>query len=331
MSQLSRFIAQSPRPLGLPIAVAPGLALTGACVRELVSDAQAQFEAARALHQRFETSLVMSAMDLSCEAEAFGAEVRLEEHEVPRVQRPLVRSLAEVESLAVPPPGAQRTAVYLETVQRLALLPERPLVLGGMMGPFSLAASLLGVSEALMLTAVDPELLVALLEKTTRFLSRYAAAFKEAGASGVFMAEPTAGLLSPSSLEAFSSCWVKHILESVEDDGFSVIYHNCGARLVHLQAILSAGVKHLHVGAPMDLGALLPAVDRQLLVLGNLDPSRVFLTASAEEVRQQTLSLLEATKAYANFVPSSGCDLPPQVPLENLAAFYQAIDEFSRS
>jgi len=52
-----------------------------------------------------------------------------------------------------------------------------------------------GVSEALELTLADPELMEAVLEKSTAFLAGYARAFKEAGADGVIMAEPAAGLL----------------------------------------------------------------------------------------------------------------------------------------
>ena len=41
------------------------------------------------------------------------------------------------------------------------------------------------------------------LEKVTEFLIAYTKAFKEAGANGVVMAEPAAGLLSPSLMDDF--------------------------------------------------------------------------------------------------------------------------------
>ncbi|MGN1141888.1 MAG: uroporphyrinogen decarboxylase family protein [Oliverpabstia sp.] len=66
------------------------------------------------------------------------------------------------------------------------------------------------------------------LEKVTEFLCEYAKAFKEAGANGVVMAEPAAGLLSPTLIEEFSTPYVNKIREAVEDDSFMVMYHNCG-------------------------------------------------------------------------------------------------------
>jgi uroporphyrinogen decarboxylase len=66
------------------------------------------------------------------------------------------------------------------------------------------------------------------LEKVTLFLIEYAKAFKEAGANGIMMAEPAAGLLSPSLIEEFSNPYVQRIREAVEDDNFLFVYHNCG-------------------------------------------------------------------------------------------------------
>lgn len=48
---------------------------------------------------------------------------------------------------------------------------------------------------------------------------------KEAGANGVVMAEPAAGLLSPNLIEEFSTPYVNKIREAVEDDHFMVMYH----------------------------------------------------------------------------------------------------------
>jgi len=40
--------------------------------------------------------------------------------------------------------------------------------------------------------------------------------------------------------------------------------------------------------------------------------------------------LLEKTAKYKNFVLSTGCDLPPHVPAENIIAFFDALKEFNQ-
>jgi uroporphyrinogen decarboxylase len=61
---------------------------------------------------------------------------------------------------------------------------------------------------------------------------------------------------------------------------------------------------------------------------GNLDPTSVFYNGTPETVREQAQTLLDATRAYSNFFLSSGCDLPPGTPLENVSACVQAVREF---
>jgi uroporphyrinogen decarboxylase len=237
----------------------------------------------------------------------------------------LVTNLEQARKLPVPQPGDRRTAVYLETVRRLKQLPSRPLVLGGCIGPFSLASRLVGVSEALELTLAEPDLIQVVLEKSAEFLTAYARAFKAAGADGLIMAEPAAGLLSPRGLSAYSSIFVKRIAAAVEDGHFALILHNCAARLLHLPAILETGLNSFHFGAPMDLPAALSKVGPEVVLCGNLDPAGVFCQLAPVEVTARAADLLARTAAHRNYVLSSGCDVPASAPLASLDAFYAAL------
>ena len=308
----------------MPIAVYPGLALTGARVIDVVSNPQAQVETQIALRERYQTPFVLSAMDLSAEAEAFGCAIHFSDTEVPSVTGRLVTDLEQAQRLAIPKPGDKRTAVHLEAVRKLRALPGHPLVLGGCIGPFSLAARLVGVSEALELTLADPDLMHVVLEKSAAFLTEYLRAFRAAGADGVIIAEPAAGLMSPRGLAAFSSAYLKTMSVALADEHFSLLLHNCGAKLLHLPAILESGLTSFHFGAPMDIAAGLAKVPSDVVLCGNLDPAGVFCQLPADEVKQRAAHLLAATAGHRNFVLSSGCDLPPNTPLQNLDAFFAA-------
>ena len=95
------------------------------------------------------------------------------------------------------------------------LIDDRP-VLAGAIGPFSLAGRLMDVNEVMILCYEEPELVHAVLEKVTQFIISYVAAFKEAGADGVVLAEPLAGLLSPRSARR-----VLHALRASDRGGAS--------------------------------------------------------------------------------------------------------------
>ncbi len=316
-------ILQRQNRLAMPIGVYAGLDLTGASVHEAVTDASTQADMALAMHEQYRTEVLLTAMDLSAEAEAYGCLIRWSEDDIPTVTGRRVTSREEIARLPSPQAGEARTRVHLDAAGHLARtgIP----VLGGLIGPFSLAARLFGVSETLEATATDPDLVLALLEETTRFLADYSRAFRQTGASGVIMAEPAAGLLSPRALARFSAPFVKRIVEASQTPDFVLILHNCGARLAHLPKVVESGAEIYHFGAPMDLVAALSQTGKDIILCGNLDPSAIFYSGSPEQVWERTGELLNRTCTYPNYVISSGCDLPPGMPLANLEAFFDAV------
>jgi uroporphyrinogen decarboxylase len=305
----------------LPIAAYPGLHLVGGGVADLVGNAGHQAACACALVERYDAPWALTAMDLSVEAEACGATVRVVDGEVPTVVGRRLSDAAAVSALRLPQPGDARTAVPLGAVTRLAkALPDR-LVIGGMIGPFTLAGRLWGVAEFLELTASEPELAQDLVERVTGFLIDYALAFRSAGAGALLIAEPTAGLLSPRALARYSAPNVRRIVAAVEDGDFSVILHNCGAKPAHLDAFWSSGASAIHCGAPMDLSAALAAAGPERVVCGNLDPSAIVTGLAPDAVAEHARTLRQHHASAPNFVLSSGCDLPPHTTLAQLDAF----------
>jgi uroporphyrinogen decarboxylase len=325
---LSRLRASTVR-IPVPISTYPGLSLTGARVVDVLTNPQAQVDTQFALHRRFETPALLSAMDLSAEAEAFGSEIRFSDHEIPSVARPRVETEADIRTLAVPTPGDKRTAVHLASVRMMRDAAPDAVVIGGIIGPFSLAGQLIGLSQLMTLCMLNAGLVEALLDKTTAFLTEYTKAFATAGADAVLMAEPMAGLVSPAFLGRFSSANVAKIREGAEAGSFRLFYHNCGARLAHLPQVLEAGASLYHFGAPMDLAAALKQVPPDVVLAGNLDPAGVFCGGTPETVTERTSALIAGADGHRNFVPSSGCDLPPGTPLGNLEAFYAAVSASS--
>ena len=318
--------AEKPLP-AIPIAVYPGLKLINKRVCDLTHDAQVQADAVSALHERYTTSVLLSAMDLSAEAEAFGCTIYESETEIPTVMGNLITCRESAQDLNVPEAGNARTAVYIETVRRLRdRYPHEP-ILGGCIGPFSLASRLAGVSETLLLTMTDPEYVKILLQKSVRFLTAYIREFIENGADGMLMAEPAAGLLSPKGMREFSSSHIAAIRQCVEeyDSEFALIVHNCAAKTKHLDALLETGCRHFHFGSPMAMTETLERVRPEITIYGNLDPSAVFCLSAPEETASQTRELIRKTGGYKNFGISSGCDLPPQTPIDNLDTFFEVV------
>lgn len=318
----------APVKKAMPILSFPGIQLTGHTVDEMVRSGHLQAVCMEAIARKFDTAAAFSLMDLSVEAEAFGSPIHYSGDEVPTVTAALIHDEEEAEALQVPDVGAGRTGECVSGIREVsALITDRP-VLAGIIGPYSLAGRLLDMTEIMILCYEEPEMVETVLEKATEFLIKYAQAFKDAGANGIAIAEPAAGLLSPGLIETFSTPYVKRICEAVEDDSFMVLYHNCGNVVPLLANIKEIGAGGYSFGNAVDLEETLKVIPENSIVIGNIDPAGIIRNGTPEQIRKETLALMERCCKYPNFVIASGCDIPPMTPMENIEAFFHAVEEF---
>lgn len=319
----------APAKKAMPVLSFPAIQLMGVSVKELISDSDLQAKGMALVAQRVDSAASVSLMDLSVEAECFGAQIRVSDEEVPTVVGQVVSTEEEAEALAIPEVGACRTGLYLDAIKKAAgLITDRP-VFAGVIGPFSLAARLLDVTEVMIDCYEEPDMVHIVLDKVTQFLCAYCQAYKEAGANGVVLAEPVAGLLSPALAEEFSGPYVKRIVDAVQDDSFLVIYHNCGGSTIQqIDSILATGSAAYHFGNAIDMAEMMTHIPAGTVAMGNVDPAGEFRNGTPESIRAATLAVLDACCKYPNFVISSGCDIPPLSRWENIDAFFAAVREY---
>lgn len=328
MNEWIREVIAQDKKKGMPILSFPGAKILNVTVDELVKDGHLQALCMESIAKKYDMGMAVSLMDLSVEAEAFGSPVQFETEEVPTVREALIHDEEEAEELKVPAVGAGRTGECVKGIREACeRITDRP-VFAGIIGPYSLAGRLIDMTEIMILCYEEPEMVETVLEKATEFLIAYAKAFKDAGANGVVMAEPAAGLLSPSLMEEYSNPYVKKVREAVEDDSFVVMYHNCGKIEPLLGQIQEVDAKAYSFGNAIDMEKALEVIPQDRLVIGNIDPAGVLRNGTPEVVREETRKLLERCSKYPNFVIASGCDIPPMTPFENMDAFFETIEEF---
>lgn len=313
----------------MPILSFPSIQLMGITVKDLIADSDVQARGMYEVARRCPTAAAVSMMDLSVEAECFGAQIRVSDDEVPTVVGSVVETPEDAEALQVPAFGTGRTGLYVEAISKaLKLITDRP-IFAGVIGPFSLAGRLMDMTQVMINCYEEPEMVHTTLEKATEFLLSYVKAYKAIGAHGVVIAEPAAGLLSPDFCGEFSSPYIRKIVDAVQDDDFIVIYHNCGDAVSRMvPQILETGAAAYHFGNAVSMEDMLRQMPGDVLTMGNVDPVSAFRNGTPEKVRQDTLAIMDACCKYPNFLISSGCDIPPAAPWENIDAFFEAVEAF---
>ncbi|MCQ2461820.1 MAG: uroporphyrinogen decarboxylase family protein [Clostridia bacterium] len=314
----------------MPILSYPGCEKAGFKVSELSFDSDKQAQVMKAVADRCDSLAAVTLMDLSVEAECFGADVIISEAAVPAVTGVLLKEPGQAYDLPVPKVGEKRSGIYIDAVKKAKqLIKDRP-VIAGAAAPFSLAARLFGVTETMLLCYDEPEAVKAVLKKCTEFIIEYITALKAAGADGVILAEPVSGLLSPALEEEFSAPYIKLLADAVKSSDFAVIYHNCGANVSRMTAsIFSNGCDAYHFGNAVNMRDMLSASPASVPVMGNLDPVGLFKDGTPVQMKNAVNNILSDCREYKNFILSSGCDIPPGAKWENISAFFESARDFS--
>ena len=150
-------IRSADKKKAIPILSFPSVSLLGITVRELISDSDSQAAGMKKIADFVDAGAAVSLMDLSVEAECFGATIRFSDDEVPTVVGRLINDEDEANAITVPAVGAARSGLYVESIRKAAaLINDRP-VFAGMIGPFSLAARLLDVTDIMIDCYDDPD------------------------------------------------------------------------------------------------------------------------------------------------------------------------------
>lgn len=329
MKQWKDTLIASAKKRAIPVLSFPCIQLLGITVQELITDSSLQAQGMKAVADRCDSAASVSMMDLSVEAEAFGSEVRVIGDEVPTVVGSIINHPGDADRLAVPEVGAGRTGLYVRAIEQAAkLITDRP-VLAGVIGPYSLAGRLMGMSEIMLNCFDEPEMVHTTLQKATDFIIAYINAYKAVGANGVVVAEPAVGLLSAAMASEFATPYMKLIVDEVQSDSFGVIYHNCGGSTPQMiDELASFGALGYHFGDAVDMAEICAKMPPDVLVLGNVSPAGAFRSGTPDSVREQTLDVLRACSFYPNFIISSGCDIPPASPWDNIDAFFDTVAGF---
>lgn len=317
------------RTKSMPILSFPSTQLVGCSVAELVTDSKKQAEGMKKIASDYPVSASLNMMDLSVEAEAFGATVLIEKNEIPNIVKPLIDDITDAPNIVVPEVGAGRTQIYIDGIKEAKKLIKDTPIMCGVIGPYSLAGRLFDMTELMMACYEDEDNVAVLLEKCTEFLISYIKAFKSAGADGVIMAEPAAGLISPDFCERFSTVYVRRIFEEVNSDDFALVYHNCGNVIPLLDSLQTIGADIYHFGNAVDMKTVLEKVKGNTIVMGNINPVD-FRTGTPESVAKEIVDLLERCGGYDNFYISSGCDIPADSKWENIESYFNTVKNHYR-
>lgn len=286
---------------------------TGASFPQVHLDARLMAELAASGHTVLGYDTVMPVFSVVQEAAALGCAM---EWGAPDMM-PGVRSHPFAESDQPRVPDGWMEAPSIQVVLEALRLLRRGLghevvIVGKVMGPWSLSYQMTGVEEFLISTKTDPDRarrsLAALKEVTVEF----GRAQMQAGADIVCVADhTTGGMVSPL---VYRDMVLPVHQEIVERLGCPTVLHCCGNTTDRVKYFAQAGFDCYHFESQVNLESAVADAAGRMTLMGNVNNPEILLSGTPEQVAAACHRVLDGGVP----ILAPECAVPLSTPLRNL-------------
>ena len=202
-------------------------------------------------------------------------------------------------------------------------------VMGSIVGPFSVAANLVGISALLKASLKKPDSILPYIEAATETAKQYAEAVIGAGADALVIEDMMASLdmISPRTYRALAAPYETQVIASVAKR-VPVIIHICGKLDQVMTDIAATGADAISVESAVDIPTARKKFDEAGIrtpILGAVHPIKALLEGTPEDVA----AAAQKSVADGAALVSPDCSVAPNTPLKNLVAMVEATEKFA--
>jgi len=294
-------------------------------------------EAEVATARKFGWDAVIASSDVGVYAEAVGAKVEIPHDDVPRLVGPAIRwNNAKEDFKKLKDPKSYTTvgrlARFMESVKYMKeMVGDELAVVGWAEGALQGSMLLLGADPmAIFLLRQDPELLKDILRWYNEFAFECSKIMVEYGADIIGSGESVAYYLSPETFEEFVLPFEQELYGRIREElGVRTLIHCCG---YVPQCIKFAPITNPGGAIQFDYQVKLPWAKRligdRITIMGNLDCNRLLHLGTPQDVEESCRKAIEAAGKGGGYWLSGGCEIPRDMPDENMHAMLRAVEKY---
>jgi uroporphyrinogen-III decarboxylase len=264
------------------------------------------------------------------EPSAFGARCSWKQDEFPYAFS-IIKSTSDIESLTKPDPSSDGMLPFvisrLKHSQKQIEKAGHAIRFAVARGPLNIATFLMGTTEFLMATQLEPEKITSLLDLITDFLCDWIKLQKDTFPTidGILMLDDIVGFIGEQDFIKFAKPYLKKAFNCID---VSVrFFHNDAPGLVCAPHLADIGINLFNFSHEHDMAQMRKLVGDKVTLLGNIPPRDVLAAGTPDDVKQAALKMLEGLDDRTHLIASCGGGMPPNVPTENINAFIKAIQK----
>ena len=307
---------------------------------DYVSRAEVMAEAEIKASRRFGWDDVCNSSDVGLFAQAIGGEVFMPEDDIPRITKPV---------LSVDHPREDFERIRQRSVEeyiqggRLAELirsvkymrqgvGDEVAVIGWIEGAFQGTMLLFGADpRAWLVMRSDPGLTFEIFSWYNDYAFAAAKAMIDNGADIIGCGESGAYFLSPELFQMAAFPFEQPLFQRITEAGGKVLIHCCGnvPQCIGFAPDLNPGGA-IQFDYQVNLAKAKKQIGDRITLMGNLDCNRVLHLGSKADVLRTCRKAIQDAGAGGGFWLSGGCEIPRDMPHENMDAMFESVSKYGR-
>ncbi|MHC1787771.1 MAG: uroporphyrinogen decarboxylase family protein [Christensenellales bacterium] len=303
--------------------------LIGRDARAVLQDEEALFEALMAVNRLYSPQGQPVMFDLQIEAEILGCELVWPLDCPPSVKtHPLAATGGVPGRDALPEAGEGRIPLVTRVLRRMkAAVGDDTALFALVCGPFTLALHLRG-NDFFMDMYDDEDYVKRLLAFCAACAETMAGHYLAAGADVIALVDPLVSQISRAHFDQFLAAPYRELFRDIRGEGAFSSFFVCGDASRNLEAMCQTGPDSIFVDENVDLPAAKRITDRYPIALGgNVPLTTVMLHGTQQDNMRYLLDLVDSLDDTRHFIAAPGCDMPYDVPVENVIALAQAVHQ----
>jgi len=301
--------------------------LTGKSAAEVLTDADALYDALMEVDRLYKPDGQPVLFDLQIEAEILGCELVWSEDSPPSVKtHPLADTMAVPCICTAPKPTDGRLPMALDVMRRMkASVGDTTALYGLICGPFTLASHLRG-NDIFMDMYDDEDYVKDLLRYCMECGRAVADMYIGAGMDVVAMVDPLVSQISADHFEMFLHEPYSTLFAHIREAGVCSSFFVCGDATRNIEAMCGTAPDCIAVDENIDLPAAKRITDRyNIAICGNIPLTSIMLHGTQQDNMKYVIELMDSVDDKRNLIIAPGCDMPYNVPVENAIAVAQAV------
>ncbi len=274
------------------------------------------------LAEAFPLDVVSCCSDAWREAADAGAELRFPDDQPPFAEQPVLAAPEDLPRLEPPSPHAgRRMSDRLSAVAAFAnAVKHERVILGWVEGPLALAVNLYGMTPLMKAIRREPGFVIDLLDWSLGVGQQFALAQIAVGADMIGIGDAAASLVSPKFYAEHVAPRERTLVQQIHAAGATARLHICGSVQGKFAALAGTGADIIDIDFPQTIGDVRAAVGPDVCLAGNLHPVEVLVNGTPVDVRAACAQC--HAEAGARYLLAAGCEIAPETPPANLAAFF---------